>query len=652
MGFLSLSTPIVKSMPSSSRNIRFGHKVISGELPGKKLNPILKLIRLKNQATARNLCQNHLNGDSSMNRKQLIFTALLLCTAFAACTTDQASRTIPEGADNTAAITSTVVKPTTVEERKQAPGKSMADQAAVGRVAKRELSMAYAGSPVPASVMQQTMVRWPSEPLDRENYAHFDSNPVKLASEHPVSTFSIDVDSGSYANVRRMLNEGRLPPQDAVRIEEMVNYFDYAFKGPKSRKQPFAVSTEIAPAPWDSGKRLLQIGIKGYEMDKSNLPASNLVFLIDVSGSMQSADKIGLLKPAMKMLSRQMTAKDRISIVVYAGSTGVVLEPTPGNRYGTIAAAIDQLQAGGSTNGAAGIRLAYAMAEQGLIKGGINRIVLCTDGDFNVGTVNFEALVDLVETKRKSGISLTTLGFGTGNYNDHLMEQLADKGNGNYAYIDTINEARKVLVDEVGSTLMTIAKDVKIQIEFNPLVVKEYRLIGYENRMLRREDFNNDKIDAGEIGAGHTVTALYEITLADGKGMIDPLRYRKRHVSERSASDEEFAFLRLRYKQPDSDTSSLIETPLLRNDIKPSLKGTSDRFRFAASVAAFGEILRGGKYAGDFGYDDLLKIAASARGTDESGYRGEFLGLVKTAAALDTRKAVSHAEPDGTHLPD
>ncbi|MDX8403878.1 MAG: VWA domain-containing protein [Mariprofundaceae bacterium] len=495
---------------------------------------------------------------------------------------------------------------------------------------------AYASRPVPASVMQQTMVRWPSEPLDRENYAHFSNNPIKLAVEHPVSTFSIDVDSGSYANIRRILNSGRLPQQDAVRVEEMINYFSYDYQTPNSRKQPFRVTAEMAPSPWNKQNHLLHIGIKGFEMNKSALPASNLVFLIDVSGSMRSANKIGLLKSSLNMLSRQLSSRDRVSIVVYAGASGVVLEPTPGNQHGKISAALNQLQAGGSTNGGAGIRLAYAMAEQAFVKGGINRVVLATDGDFNVGTVNFEALIDLVESKRKSGISLTTLGFGTGNYNDRLMEQLADKGNGNYAYIDTINEARKVLVDEIGSTLMTIAKDVKIQIEFNPSVVKEYRLIGYENRMLKREDFNNDKIDAGEIGAGHTVTALYEVTLHGKGGKIDPLRYSSEKVNVKKRNSREIAFLRLRYKQPDEDKSSLIEYPLHKRMIKSSLAKTTDRFRFSASVAAFGDLLRGGEYSGDFSYSDLLKLAGKARGNDKTGYKGEFINLVKTAQALDT----------------
>ncbi|OIO68045.1 MAG: hypothetical protein CO186_10925 [Zetaproteobacteria bacterium CG_4_9_14_3_um_filter_49_83] len=579
--------------------------------------------------------------------RALIWTSLLYCTLFAACTTDHSSKN--QISENETTITTPLRNQVSEQAHKKDAIK--AKQTRIGE-AKEERHMEADGylskgrivakpQAVPASVMQQTMVRFASEPLDRENYAHYDNNPVKLASEAPVSTFSIDVDSGAYANVRRMLNEGRLPPQDAVRIEEMLNYFSYDYQAPSSRKQPFRVTAEMAPAPWNSDNRLLHIGIKGYEMDRSQLPASNLVFLVDVSGSMQSDDKLGLLKSSLKMLTHQLSAKDRISLVVYAGASGVVLEPTAGNRHATIAAALDQLQAGGSTNGGAGIRLAYAMAEQAFIQGGINRIILATDGDFNVGTVNFEALTDLVEAKRKTGISLTTLGFGSGNYNDQLMEQLADKGNGNYAYIDTINEARKVLVDEIGSTLMTIAKDVKIQIEFNPAVVKEYRLIGYENRMLKREDFNNDKIDAGEIGAGHTVTALYEITLADGKGLIDPLRY----ASEKStgSNSDEIAMLRLRYKQPEdqtsSDKSSLIEYPLHKKMIKASLANTTENFIFSAAVAAFGDLLRGGEYAGDFGYGDLLKLAAKARGNDVNGYRGEFIQLVKTAEALDTNYA-------------
>lgn len=524
-----------------------------------------------------------------------------------------------------------------IAEQDSAMPASTAPMVARSRAAKALManeSMAYTGG-VPSRI------RMPSEPLDRENYKHYKANPVKLVSEEPVSTFSIDVDTGSYANIRRMLGAGRLPPQDAVRIEEMINYFSYNYRTPDNLKRPFAVTTEIAPAPWDKGKHLLHIGIKGYEVDRASLPASNLVFLVDVSGSMRSPNKIGLLKSALKMLSRQLSSKDRISLVVYAGASGVVLEPTPGNQHGKIAAALDALQAGGSTNGGAGIRLAYAMAEQAFIKGGVNRVILATDGDFNVGTVNFEALTDLVEEKRKSGIALTTLGFGSGNYNDHLMEQLADKGNGNYAYIDTINEARKVLVDEMGATLLTIAKDVKIQIEFNPTVVSEYRLIGYENRMLNREDFNNDQVDAGEIGAGHTVTAIYELVLKGNAGRIDPLRYGdgSDRVSERSFSNSEVAFLRLRYKKPDQDTSRLLEYPLKRTMVKHSAAKASDMFRFSASVAAFGDLLRGGKYSNGYKYSELIALAQSARGKDAFGLRGEFVNLVRTASALSSKRA-------------
>ena len=478
-----------------------------------------------------------------------------------------------------------------------------------------------------------------SEPLDRENYAHLDNNRVLRVTEQPVSTFSIDVDTGSYANIRRMLNEGRLPVQDAVRIEEMLHYFDYDYPLPDSTNTPFTVTTEVGPSPWSKGRHLLRIGIKGYDVDPAKLPASNLVFLIDVSGSMRPENKLGLLKKSLKLLSKRLRAEDRISIIVYAGASGVVLEPTPGNEQFKIIHALDNLQAGGSTNGASGIRLAYQLAEQALIPGGINRILLATDGDFNVGTVNFEALIDLVEEKRKTGIALTTLGFGTGNTNDHLMEQLADAANGHYAYIDTLNEAQKALVDEMASTLQTIAKDTKIQIEFNPNVVSEYRLIGYENRVLNREDFNNDKVDAGDIGAGHTVTALYEIVLATSQHQqMDALRYNDQHsqpdVNHPAVNQKELAFLRLRYKKPDESVSQLIEQPIYINDIKNEVADTSIDFRFAASVAAFGQLLKGGEHTGDIAYGDVLTLARSARGNDPFGYRSEFIQLVNLTQSL------------------
>jgi Ca-activated chloride channel family protein len=505
------------------------------------------------------------------------------------------------------------------------------------RMAEREFYVAQPVNPATLGVVggyRFDYIRAPSEPINRENYAHYDDNPVKRVIEYPVSTFSIDVDTGSYANVRRLLKAGQLPPQDAVRIEELINYFTYAYPLPEHQNTPFALTKEIAPSPWNDNSYLLHLGIKGYDVSAKNLPPSNLVFLIDVSGSMQSADKIELLKTSLKLLTKHLSAEDRISIVVYAGATGVVLQPTPGDQKATIIAALDQLTAGGRTNGAAGIKLAYAMAEQAFIKDGINRVLLATDGDFNVGTVDHEQLKDLIEEKRKTGISLSTLGFGTGNYNDHLMEQLADVGNGNYAYIDTLNEAQKVLVDEMSSTLLTIAKDVKIQIEFNPAVVSEYRLIGYENRLLNREDFNNDKIDAGEIGAGHSVTAIYEITLNGSEGLrIDPLRYQTEKVSN-SAMEEEIAFLRIRYKAPESNKSKLLEWNIHKDEIIENISSTSIAFRFSAAVAAFAQQIRGGDDINEFDYADIVELVKNARGDDPFGYRGEFLTLVNMARSL------------------
>lgn len=504
-----------------------------------------------------------------------------------------------------------------------------------GRIAHEMKSAAAPAMAMGGVIVMPHDLRYPSEPLNRENYAHFDDNPVKRAAEQPVSTFSIDVDTGAYANVRRFLNQGSLPVKDAVRVEEMLNYFSYDYPLPKDKTRPFSVTTEIAPTPWNKDSVLLRVGLKGYDIAAQKLPPANLVFLVDVSGSMMSPDKLPLLKSGLKLLVQNLRAQDRVSLVVYAGNTGVVLEPTPGGQKGRILAALEGLTAGGSTNGGAGIKLAYAMAEQGYIKNGINRVLLATDGDFNVGTVSFEALKNMVEEKRKTGVSLTTLGFGAGNYNDRLMEQLADAGNGNYAYIDTLNEANKVLVSEMSSTLQTIAKDVKIQVEFNPAVVAEYRLIGYENRALKREDFNNDKIDAGDIGAGHTVTALYEITLAGGKGQkIDPLRYSADKTP--SGNKDEIALLRLRYKLPDSDKSLLIEQALKTADVQRDAVKTSADFRFSAAVAAFGQLLRGGKYTGEFSYDDVTRLAQGARGQDGFGYRGEFLTLVNLAKSLDS----------------
>ncbi len=485
--------------------------------------------------------------------------------------------------------------------------------------------------PLPAMII-------PREPMpevaNTERYAEREDNPVKRVSEEPVSTFSIDVDTGSYSNVRRMLRQGVRPPADAVRAEEMINYFDYDHPGPASLATPFRATTEIAPAPWNGKRQLLMIGIKGYDVPKAELPPANLVFLIDTSGSMQSEDKLPLLKQSFAQLVEQLRPQDRVSLVVYAGSAGVVLEPTPGSEKDTILAALDELAAGGSTNGGAGIQLAYAMAKQGFVKHGVNRVILATDGDFNVGTTDQKALETLVGDQRRSGIALTTLGFGQGNYNDAMSERLADVGDGNHAYIDTLQEARKVLVQEMQSTLLTIAKDVKIQIEFNPAQVAEYRLIGYENRMLRREDFANDRIDAGDIGAGHEVTALYEIVLVGSDAARLPaLRYGDAPKAGTVATAGELAHLRLRYKRPGEDTSRLIETPIAKPH-EPRRHAPSASLRFAATVAAYADTLRGGKNIDGWTWEDIARSARATVGADPWKQRAEFVGLIDDARRL------------------
>ena len=586
-----------------------------------------------------------------MNRNLLSFCALGASVLLLACSPNADQSSAPQSG-RSGAVNSSAVAPQREEAARMQPVQAtetlsgvappppsappVLDGARVNSGADAKLSTA-ASVQAPAAALDQ--IRAASEPTNREQYAHQEDHPAKRAAEQPVSTFSIDVDTGAYANVRRFLNQGQLPPRDAVRIEELINYFDYDYPLPDSRQPPFRVSTELAPTPWNPKTLLLAIGVKGYDVSKTQLPPANLVFLIDVSGSMDSPDKIGLLKPALKLLTRQLRPEDKVAIAVYAGAAGVVLEPTPGDQKTTIEAALDQLSAGGSTNGGAGIQLAYNLARESFVKNGVNRVILVTDGDFNVGTVNFEALKNLVETQRKSGVALTTLGFGTGNYNDRLMEQLADAGNGNYAYIDTLQEANKVLIEQMSATLLTIAKDVKIQIEFNPALVEEYRLIGYENRVLKREDFSNDAVDAGDIGAGHTVTALYEIALKGGGGALtEPLRYGK-PAQDATPHHAELAFLRLRYKQPDSDVSQLLEWPIRREQALKDWNATSDRFQFAAAVAGFGQLLRGGKYTGAFGYDEVQALARPARGDDPYGYRNEFLTLVGLAKALTPGKS-------------
>lgn len=486
-------------------------------------------------------------------------------------------------------------------------------------------------------------------PVDRDNYAHVEHNPVRRTAEHPVSTFSADVDTASYTNVRRFLEQGQLPREDAVRVEELINYFDYDYDIPPTTQQPFGVTTAIATTPWNPDTQLIQIGVQGWK-PSGDAPPANLVFLVDVSGSMQSPDKLALLKSALKLMTKQLRAQDCISMVAYAGGARTVLEPTAGNERARIDAAIERLRAGGSTHGSAGIDQAYAMARQGFIDKGINRVLLATDGDFNVGTTDFQALIDRVARARKSGVALTTLGFGRGNLNDHLMEQLADTGNGNYAYIDSLVEAQRVLVDNYAATTRTIASDVKFQIEFNPKTVAEYRLIGYENRALKRQDFNNDQVDAGEIGAGHTVTALYEIARVGSSGaLIYDLRYAdgEGDDNDKTPTDSdatgELAFLRLRYKRPGESESRLIEQAIPREAVEP-MSAASDDFRFASAVAGFGQLLAGSAHTGAWSYADVLTLARPARGSDDDGRRGEFLQLVQLAQSLGTTSRKAHAE--------
>lgn len=477
-------------------------------------------------------------------------------------------------------------------------------------------------------------LRAPTDPSG-DVFTSFDESPVKVTAETPVSTFSIDVDTASYAYVRKMLDDGYMPEPDAVRIEEMINYFDYDYVGPDSAGEPFRATMQVYPTPWNEATQLLQIGIKGYVPPATEDKPSNLVFLLDTSGSMDEPDKLPLLKRAFSLLVDQLSANDTVSIVAYAGSAGTVLEPTGAGDKAKILAALDNLQAGGSTAGAAGIELAYQLAAQNKVEGGINRVILATDGDFNVGIDDPEDLETFIKQKRDAGIFLSVLGFGQGNYGDDTMQALAQNGNGNASYIDSFKEAQKVLVQELGGTLETIAQDVKIQVEFNPAVVSEYRLIGYETRALNREDFNNDKVDAGDIGAGHTVTALYEITpVGSDAELVDPLRYGERTAQEAGASDE-IGFLKMRFKLPEETTSQLIETPIPSSLAVESLGAASDDARWAAAVAAFAQKLKGSDYGGTMSYDAIRALAQGARGADEEGYRAEFMQLISAAKTLD-----------------
>lgn len=464
--------------------------------------------------------------------------------------------------------------------------------------------------------------------FNTEAYSPITENDFKNALMNPLSTFSIDVDAASYSNMRRFINSGQNPPADAVRIEEMINYFTYDYPQPKG-EHPFSITTEVSDCPWNTNNKLVHIGLQGKNIDMSELPASNLVFLLDVSGSMSSPNKLPLLKKSFNLLIDNLREDDRVAIVVYAGAAGLVLPSTSGTDKNKILEALNNLSAGGSTAGGAGIKLAYKVAQDNFIKGGNNRIILATDGDFNIGASSDGEMTRLIEEKRKSGVYLTCLGFGMGNYKDSKMETLADKGNGNYAYIDNILEAKKVLVTEMGGTLFTIAKDVKLQLEFNPNKVESYKLIGYENRLLNSEDFNDDTKDAGELGAGHTVTALYEIVLKGSGSVpsIDPLRYQNLTELIPKNNTSELLTVKFRYKKPEEETSKLIVNHLMDKSV--SLSKSSDNFRFSAAVAEFGMLLRNSKHKANANFKQVVEIAKASKGKDENGYRAEFIRLVE-----------------------
>ena len=471
-----------------------------------------------------------------------------------------------------------------------------------------------------------------------EDYNAIQENIFLEARKNPLSTFSIDVDAASYSNMRRFLSNGQAPPKDAVRIEEMINYFKYDYPQPTG-SDPVSITSEIAACPWNPAHQLLHIGLQGKKIPTQNLPPSNLVFLIDVSGSMTGPDRLDLVKAGFKLLVEQLRPQDQVAIVVYAGAAGMVLPATPGSQKDRIIQALEGLEAGGSTAGGAGIVLAYNIAKENFKQNGNNRVILATDGDFNVGVSSNAELERLIEEKRETGIFLTVLGFGMGNLKDSRMEQLADKGNGNYAYVDTILEAKKVFVNEFGGTLFTIAKDVKLQLEFNPAHVKAYRLVGYENRALKNEDFNNDKKDAGDLGSGHTVTALYEIIPANAKSnqkldTVDDLKYQKNELNSTAARTNELVTLKLRYKEPAGNQSKLLQKVITDKQNSPGK--TSDNFRFAAAVAQFGLLLRDSEFKAKASYASVLELAQNARGQDEEGYRIEFINLVKSAQLLKT----------------
>ena len=570
-------------------------------------------------------------------KKNKTLIALTIGTLFiSGCSNQESETTIAKQPENEKQAQTTIENKEVAEvEKITVTGSRLADVQTDGGVVK------YMKASQPQVLMAAPAMRkriapppppeYFTQPQNQDNCLPSDSNGVFQAVTTPLSTFSVDVDTGSYANVRSYLSMGQKPPKDAVREEAFINYFDYNYRVPEDKSQPFATFTELAPAPWSDERHILRIGLQGYDLPVSERKPSNLVFLVDVSGSMHDKNKLPLLVQSLTMMVKQLSARDTVSLVTYAGNTELVLSPTKGNEKQTIIDALQKLQAGGGTHGESGIKMAYQAAKKAFIKGGVNRIILATDGDFNVGTTNIDALKEMIADKRKQGISLTTLGFGRGNYNDAMMEQLANIGDGNHAYIDTLHEAQKVLLRQMSGTLQSIANDVKIQLEFNPAHVKEYRLIGYQNRLLKDEDFNNDNVDAGEIGAGHTVTALYELTLVGNKGQVDALRYQQKQVVSAS---EELLQVKIRYKLPGETESKLISQVVNKQQVLNDFDSASLDFKFATSVAAFAQKLKQSQYLGSMNYQDIATIARANRGDDPFNYRGEFVNLVELASAL------------------
>ncbi|MEQ9436935.1 VWA domain-containing protein [Hyphomonas sp.] len=559
-----------------------------------------------------------------MRLRGLILASVAATALLAGCTTDSGAADGNVVAETPAAPPAPPPPPPP-----PAPAAEMSSVIVTGRAA---------GGPMVRSMPIQQVQ---PEPEFRDEYEDVDANPVRLTSEEPVSTFSIDVDTAAYANVRRFLKSGSLPPKDAVRIEELINYFDYAYPQPEAGSDPFATQVTMMPSPFNAGRDLIQIGIQGRDIDREARPPINLTLLVDVSGSMFSEDKLPLAKQAIRLMLEEMAPTDTVAIVVYAGAAGEILAPTPVSDKRKIVAALEDLQAGGSTAGGEGLRLAYALAEQELKKDAVNRVMLLTDGDFNVGISDPEQLEDFVSRKRETGIYLSVLGFGRGNYNDAMMQKIAQTGNGTAAYIDTLSEARKVLADDLSGNIFPIADDVKIQVEFNPARIAEYRLIGYETRMLERADFNNDKVDAGDIGAGTSVTAIYEVTpTGSDAAQIDPLRYGE--AAKAGSTQGEYAFVKLRYKAPGADTSKLLTYPLTEKDRVASVDEAPEWARFATAVAGFGEMLKGGEALGTgFGWEAIRTLGAGAKGKDEFGYRAEFIELTRLAETADAQAALN-----------